>query len=122
VVFAAETGFRLASDPDTVRAPDIAFVAKARIDEVGDFEGFWPGAPDLAVEVTSPRDSFSEVEEKVQEYLSAGTGAVWVVDPIRRTVTVYRSLAETTILIEGDTADGGDIIPGFTCRIAEIFG
>ncbi|HSE35995.1 MAG TPA: Uma2 family endonuclease [Blastocatellia bacterium] len=122
VVFAAETGFRLASDPDTVRAPDVAFVANTRVEKAGEFDGFWPGAPDLAVEVMSPRDSYTGVEQKVLEYLSAGTRAVWVVDPSRRTVTVYRSLAETTILTEADTLDGGEIIPGFTCIIAEIFG
>ena len=122
VVFAAETGFRLATDPDTVRAPDIAFVTKARIDEVGVFEGFWPGAPDLAVEVISPGDSYTEVKEKVQEFLSAGARAVWVVDPRRHTITVYRSSMDITILTENDLLDGGDIIPGFNCRVAEVFG
>lgn len=121
IVFAAETGFRLASDPDTVRAPDIAFVSKRSVEEVGEFEGFWPGAPDLAVEVISPGDSYTEVEEKVEEYLRAGARAVWVVDPRRRTVTMYRSLTEIVILTENDTLDGGDIVPGFSCRVAEIF-
>ena len=122
VVFAAETGFLLATDPDTVRAPDVAFVCKARVDEVGEFEGFWPGAPDLAVEVISPGDSYSKVEEKVEEFLNAGARAVWVVDPRRRTITVYRSSIDITILTENDTLDGGDIIPGFSCRVAEVFG
>jgi len=122
VVFAAETGFRLANDPDTVRAPDIAFVAKIHVKEVAETEGFWPGAPDLAVEVISPRDSYSAVEQKAVEYLSAGTRAVWVVDPRRRTVTIYRSLTSITILTEADTLEGEDIISGFACRVAEIFG
>lgn len=122
VVFAAETGFRLATNPDTVRAPDVAFVTKARIEEIGDFEGFWPGAPDLAIEVISRGDPYTSVGAKVEEYLSAGTSAVWVVDPKRRTVTVYRSLANITILTEAESLEGGDIIPGFTCRITEIFG
>jgi len=122
VVFAAETGFMLATDPDTVRAPDVAFVTKTRIEEVGEFEGFWPGAPDLAVEVISPGDSYTEVEEKVEEYLNAGVRAVWVVNPRRRTITIYRSLTDITILTENDTLDGGDIIPGFSCRVAEVFG
>lgn len=121
VVFAAETGFLLSSDPDTVRAPDIAFVSKARIEEVGEFEGFWPGAPDLAVEVISPGDSYTEVEEKVEEYLRAGALGVWVVDPRRRTISVYRSLSDIAILNENDTLDGGDLIPGFSCRVIEIF-
>jgi Uma2 family endonuclease len=122
VVFAAETGFRLATDPDTVRAPDVAFVTRTRIEEAGEFEGFWPGAPDLAIEVISPGDSYTEVEEKVQEYLNAEARAVWVVDPRRRTITVYRSLNEITILTENDELDGEDIIPGFSCRVAEVFG
>ena len=111
----------LATNPDTVRAPDVAFVTKARVEEAGDFEGFWPGPPDLAVEVISPGDSYTEVEEKVEEYLNAGASAVWVVDPKRRTITVYRSLTEITILTENDTLDGEDIIPGFSCRAAEVF-
>ena len=122
VVFAAETGFRLATDPDTVRAPDVAFITKTRVEEVGKFEGFWPGAPDLAVEVISPADSYNEVKEKVEEYLNAGAGAVWVVDPRRRTIAVYRSLTEIAILTENDTLEGGDIIPGFGCCVAEVFG
>ena len=122
VVFAAETGFRLASEPDTVRAPDIAFVANTRVEEVGEFEGFWPGAPDLAVEVNSPFDAYTSVEEKVADFLNGGTQAVWVVDPRRRTVTVYRSASEITILTEDDTLNGCDIIAGFACRVAEIFG
>jgi Uma2 family endonuclease len=122
VVFAAETGFRLATDPDTVRAPDVAFVTRTRIEEAGEFEGFWPGAPDLAVEVISPGDLYIEVEEKVEEYLNAGARAVWVVDPRRRTITIYRSLTEITILTENDTIEGGDIIPGFSCPVAEVFG
>ena len=122
VVFAAETGFKLATDPDTVRAPDIAFVSKTRIEQLGEFEGFWPGPPDLAVEVISPGDSHATVENKVEEYLSAGTRAVWLVDPRRRTVTVYRSSSDSTILTEVDTLEGGDILPGFSCHVAEIFG
>ena len=122
VVFAAETGFRLASEPDTVRAPDIAFVAKSRVEEVGEFDGFWPGAPDLAVEVLSPFDACTIVEQKVGDYLNAGTRAVWVVDPRRRTVTVYRSSSDLTSLTDGDTLDGGDIVSGFACHVSEIFG
>lgn len=122
VVFAAETGFMLNTDPDTVRAPDIAFVSKSRIEEIGEFEGFWPGAPDLAVEVISPGDSYTDVEEKVQEFLNAGARAAWVVDPRRHMITVDRSSTDITRLTENDVLDGGDIIPGFSCRVAEAFG
>ena len=122
VVFAAETGFELATDPDTVRAPDIAFIAKSRIEEAGEFEGFWPGAPDLAVEVKSPGDSYIQIDEKAKEYLNAGARGVWVVDAGRRTITVYRSLTDIATLVENDALEGGDIVPGFSCRVAEVFG
>lgn len=121
VVYAAETGFKLASDPDTVRGADIAFVGKRRIEEAGEVEGYWPGAPDLAVEVISPGDTYTAVEEKVAEYLQAGTQAVWVVNPRRRTITVYRSLNDITILTEQDQLEGGDVIPGFRCSVREVF-
>jgi Uma2 family endonuclease len=71
-VYVADTGFLISSDPDTVRAPDVAFVSQKRLDEVGDVEGYWPGAPDLVVEVISPGDTYTEVEEKVLEWLEAG--------------------------------------------------
>lgn len=121
-VYAAETGFKLASNPDTVRAPDIAFVSKRRLEEVGEVEGYWPGAPDLAIEVISPHDTYADVEEKVAEYLEAGAQAVWVVNSRRRTVTMYRSPNDITMLTEHDTLDGGDVVPGFRCRVGEIFG
>src|SRR4029453_11213598 len=85
-VYAAETGFRLTSNPDTVRAPDIAFISRHRVEQVGDTAGYWPGPPDLAVEVLSPDDRVSEVEEKVSEWLSGGSQQVWVVSPKLRTV------------------------------------
>ena len=80
VVFAAETGFRLRSNPDTVRAPDVAFVSQERYALVGDVPGYWPGAPDLAIEVVSPSDNYAEVEEKVFDWLDAGTRLVIVFD------------------------------------------
>ncbi len=120
-VYAAETGFRLRSDPDTVRAPDVAFIIRRRVEVVGKAKGFWPGAPDLAVEVLSPDDRVSEVEEKVSEWLTAGSQQVWVVSPKLRTVTVYRSLTDITTLTETETLDGGDVVPGFTISVAEIF-
>ncbi len=120
-VYGAETGFKLATNPDTVRAPDIAFVRQEQIDRIGEPEGFWPEAPDLAVEVNSPGDTVSEVEEKVQEYLQAGTRMVWVISPRLRTVTVYRSLTEIKVLTEKDTLDGGDVVSGFRFGVSEIF-
>ncbi len=121
VCFGAETGFKIASDPDTVRAPDLAFVRRERIPETGIPKNFWATAPDLAVEVLSPGDTYSEVEEKVEDWLAAGARAVWVVDPKRRAVTVYRSLADVTRLWEADELDGGEVVPGFRCEVSEIF-
>lgn len=121
VVFGAETGFKLASNPDTVRAPDIAFVRRERIPPTGIPKGYWPGAPDLAVEVVSPGDTVYEVDEKVAEWLAAGASAVWVVNPKRRTVTIHRSLKDVVTLAEGDELDGQDVVPGFRCQVAEIF-
>ena len=121
VVFAAETGFRIGSDPDTVRAPDVAFVAKARIDEVGRVEGYWPGAPDLVVEVVSPNDRYTDVEEKTTDWLEAGSRMVLVVNPRKRIVTVYRSLSDITILTAGDTLVGADVVPGWEVKISDIF-
>jgi len=121
VCFGAETGFKIESDPDTVRAPDVAFVSRERIPESGVPRKFWQGAPDLAVEVVSPGDTYNEVEEKVEQWLGAGTRAVWIVNPRRRNVTVYRSTKDMTKLSESDELDGGDVVPGFRCKVSEIF-
>jgi Uma2 family endonuclease len=121
VVFGAETGFKLASDPDTVRAPDLAFVRRERIPQEGIPQGFWPGAPDLAVEVVSPSDTYTAVEEKVREWLDAGTRLVLVVNPRTRTVTVYAAQMQVTRLTESDLLTGGEVLPGFSCRVAELF-
>lgn len=120
-VYAAETGFILAQDPDTVRAPDAAFIRLERVEQVGRKKGYWIGPPDLAVEVVSPGDTVSEVEEKVAEWLDAETRIVWVVSPKLHTVTVYRSLTDIVTLTEKDSLDGGDVVPGFQIKIAEIF-
>ena len=120
-VYAAETGFKLTSDPDTVLAPDIAFIRKQRVDEIGDPTGYWPGPPDLAAEVISPSDTVREVETKVAEWLEFGTRLVWVVSPKLRNITVYRSLTDIEILTEKDTLDGGDVVPRFQIEVAEIF-
>jgi Uma2 family endonuclease len=120
-VYAAETGFKLSSNPDTVLAPDIAFIRQQRVDEVGETKGYWPGAPELAVEVLSPDDTLAEVEEKVSEWLAAGTRQVWGVSPNLRTITVYRSTTDISALSEKDLLDGGDVLPGFRIEVKEIF-
>jgi Uma2 family endonuclease len=120
-VYAAETGFKLESNPDTVRAPDIAFVRLERAQQKGRPKGFWPGAPDLAVEVVSPGDTVGEVEEKVAEWLAGGARMVWVISPKLQNVTVYRSLTDVVTLTMKDILDGADVVPGFQINVAEIF-
>ncbi|HKR02531.1 MAG TPA: Uma2 family endonuclease [Pyrinomonadaceae bacterium] len=120
-IYLAETGFKLQSNPDTVRAPDIAFIRQERFEQAGNTPGYWSGAPDLAVEVNTPGDTVAEVEEKVTEWLAAGTRMVWVVSPKLKTVTVYRSLTDIVMLTEKDTLDGGEVVPGFQIPVAEIF-
>ncbi len=121
VVYVAETGFLLATNPDTVRAPDVAFVSQKRIEAAGEVSGYWPGAPDLAVEVISPGDTYTEVEEKVFDWLEAGTKMVMIVNPRKRAVTVYRSLTAIITLIGNDTLDGQDVVPGWTLPIQQLF-
>lgn len=121
VALAAETGFRLESDPDTVRAPDVAFVRRDRAANVVEGSSYFRGAPDLAVEVVSPGDSFSEVEEKVFDWLDAGCRMVVVVNPRKRTTTVFRSRSEIVVLTESDELDGGDVVPGWRLPVRGIF-
>lgn len=119
-VFGPDTGFTIFRSPDTVRAPDVAFVAGGRFEE-GLPTGYVPFAPDLAVEVVSPSNTASELQEKVLDYLAAGTRLVWVVDPRRETVTVYRSRDEIRILGREDALDAPDILAGFHLELAELF-
>ncbi|HEX2205050.1 MAG TPA: Uma2 family endonuclease [Longimicrobium sp.] len=118
--YAAETGFRLASNPDTVLAPDVSFVRSERLPEL-QAEGLISGPPDLAVEVVSPRDSFGDVQAKVFEWLAAGCRMVVVVDPRRRASTVYRSRSDVVLLTENDVLDGDDVVPGWTLPLRELF-
>jgi Uma2 family endonuclease len=120
-VYAAETGFQIASNPDTVRAPDAAFVRQSRSEEIGNIRSYYPGAPDLAVEVISPSDTYTQVEDKVLDWLNAGTAAVVVVNPRQQTVTVYRSLTEIVILTRDDELDLDDVVPGWSLPVKELF-
>jgi len=120
-VYTAETGFLISSNPDTVRAPDVAFVSQAKLDELGDMDGFLPCAPDLVVEVVSPSDSYAEVEDKVSDWLAAGSRMVVVVYPRKRSAKVYRSAADITVLMENDILDGGDVVPGWSMALKDIF-
>src|SRR6266516_1267950 len=118
-VFAAETGFALARGPDTVRAPDIAFVRRERLPEPIPV-GFPEFAPDLVVEVLSPGDRPGEVLAKVADWLSAGTRLVWVVDPERRLALVYRHDGTEATIAGAEVLDGEDVLPGFSCPLETI--
>lgn len=121
IVLTGESGFLIGRDPDTVRAPDVAFIRRDRIPPSGIPTTYWPGPPDLVVEVISPGDTYLEVEEKVAMWLEAGATMVWVVNPRRRIVVAHRSLTDITVLTEDGMLDGGEVIPGFRCRVADIF-
>jgi Uma2 family endonuclease len=121
-VYSSETGFVLQREPDTVRAPDAAFLARARLEAAGSVAGFWPGPPDLAVEVVSPSDLYTEVEEKVMAWLEHGTRMVIVLNPRRRTAAVHRPGAPVTVLGTGAVLDGGDVVPGWRLPLAVVFG
>ena len=116
----AEAGFKLASNPDTVRGPDVAFIRRDRIPDP-EPTGFAHFAPDLVVEVISPGDRAGEVLAKVADWLSAGTRLVWVLDPARRVARVYRADGTEQILTADESLDGGDVVPGFSCPLREIF-
>ncbi len=122
-LFAGDTGFVLRHDPDTVRAPDVAFVRADRLPMEGldSDAGYLELAPDLAAEVASPSDTVKELGEKVSEYLDVGVRLVWVVDPANRTVTTYGADRSARLLTENDTLDGGDVVPGFRCAVADLF-
>ena len=120
VVYAAETGFVLARDPDTVRAPDVAFVVKDRLPEP-DSSGFAELAPDLVVEVLSPDDRPGEVLAKVGDWLNAGTRLVWVVDAVRRQIRVYRENGSQSVVAGSERLDGEDVVPGFSCALDATF-
>lgn len=120
-VYAAETGFFIARDPDIVLAPDAAFVQSRRLRDDRDRSTFVEIPPDLVVEVNSPSDRISDVTDKVMIYLDAGVRMVWVVDPRRRIVTVYIPDHTAKILTTDDELDGGDVLPGFRLAVSEIF-
>lgn len=120
-VFGAKTGFLLEADTDTARAPDGAFVSRERAQAAGRMTGYWPGAPDLAIEVISPNDLYTEVEEKVAMWLAHDTRMVIVVNPRGRTVAAHRSATEVRHLTADDVLDGEDVVPGWSVPVKELF-
>jgi Uma2 family endonuclease len=121
VAFAAETGYRVNRDPDTVLAPDASFLTTARIPEDGITQGYIAAAPDLVVEVVSPSDTVTRVQQKVQSWFGYGTQLVWVVEPATQTVTVYRPDGSARVLQRQDTLDGEAVLPGFSYPLARLF-
>ncbi len=122
VVVGAETGFVVARDPDTVRAPDAAFVRADRVAPGRLPETYWPGPPDVAVEVVSPNDRPADVTAKALEWLAAGTQVVVVLDPRRRVATLYRSRSDIRTLASDERLDLDPELPGFAVVVAELFG
>jgi Uma2 family endonuclease len=116
-----EVGFTLARKPDTVRGPDVAFLSKARIPSPVP-TGFVQGSPDLALEVLSPDDRPSSVRRKVEQYLTSGASLVVIVDPAHHAVTLHRRLSPpVTVRRNDDRLDLGDVVPGFSCTLADFF-
>jgi Uma2 family endonuclease len=119
-VSTAEAGFLISRNPDTVRAPDVAFVRAERIPPGGQ-KKFFEGPPDLAVEVLSPDDRSSEVNAKIHDWLEAGCVQVWVVDPQTKCVMVYRGIRDISVFTESENLTATDLLPGFSLPISEIF-
>jgi Uma2 family endonuclease len=117
VICGAETGFKLESDPDTVRAPDIAFIPKERVE---DPETFGSGSPELAVEVLSPSERKTQIAEKTSQWLACGAKAVWNVNPRKRTVEIFHADGQRWLLHEGDELVD-DTVPGFRILVSRIF-
>jgi len=120
-VLMAETGFILSEEPVTLRAPDVAFVRRERV-PTGDLpEQFAHFAPDLVVEVLSPSDTYSALAEKVGDWLEAGVALVWVVDPQGKKGYIYRKEQPVRVVGDDEILSGEDVLPGFECRVSEIF-
>lgn len=118
-VVSGDTGFKLASDPDTVRAPDVAFISRERLPDP-QTRGFPALGPDLVIEVLSPDDRPGETLAKVGDWLEGGARLVWVIDPERRVARVYRPDGTETHLAQTGTLDGEDVLPGFSCTLMSI--
>ncbi len=121
LVFAAETGFKIEEDPDTVHAPDVAFLRRERVEEVGEVTGYWPGAPDLTVRVVSPNDLYTELEEKASGWLEAGTRMVLVVNPRNETISIRRPGPDISLLDKDNVLDGGGVVPGWSLPVRDVF-
>ena len=115
-----DCGYLVSRNPDTVRAPDVGFISAARAQAAPE-EHYWPLAPDLAVEVLSPSDTTYEVDEKTQDWLAAGSRAVWIVNPRQRTILVYQPASSPVLYRAGETLNAGDVVPGFRLKVDDAF-
>ncbi|MBA3416853.1 MAG: Uma2 family endonuclease [Chloroflexia bacterium] len=120
-IIGPEGGFVLDRRPDIVLAPDLAFVRADRLPPMADRTSYAEMSPDLAIEVLSPSNRAQEMLDKVLLYLEAGTRLVWIFDPNREAVTVHTPDRVARTLLVGDTLDGGDVLPGFSLPVAELF-
>ena len=121
IVCAAETGFPLKRNPDTVRAPDLAFVSQTRVDQVGTVKGYWPGCPDLVAEVVSPNDKYSEVQAKALAWIEAGCRVVWIVDPKQKQVTEFRSETLIRVFTVKDRLAASEIFGDWSIEVGKLF-
>lgn len=118
-LFSQDTGFQITSNPDSVRAPDVAFMSKTRQPEIQK-RGYAPLAPDLVAEILTPDDRPGEVLSKVGDWLLAGVRLVFVIDPVRREVRVYRADDSQSVVAEGGRLEGEDVLPGFSCGLGDF--
>ena len=115
-----EVGIYIRRDPDTVRAADILFISGERYARKGE-SAYLDVAPDLVVEIMSPGDVWSNVMQKLREYLGIGVRLVWIVDPPSRSVYAYRALTDVREFTADDTLPGDDVLPGFSVKVSELF-
>ena len=120
-IVASDAGFLLEKEPDTVREPDVAFISAHRLPPDQDVPGYFEGPPDLAVEIASPSDSPRQLFDKARMWISFGVPLVWTVDPEARTLDVHQPNQPLIRLSTDDLLDGGQVLPGFTCTVADLF-
>lgn len=121
ITTSSETGYKLSSNPDTVKAPDMAFKSNKTLSKGDIVKGYSEIMPDLVVEVNSPADKFIRIIKKVDSWLKAGVKEVWVFDPEERSIAIYKDNSRTRILDINDELDRTDILPGFKCSVREFF-
>ncbi len=117
--FNSDTGFILSMEPSIVRAPDVSFVRTERLPDVP--TGYIPVPPDIAMEIVSPTDRFNDVQQKVRDYLEAGTTVIWLIQPRTRSLTIYRKSSPPSELSENDDLTDQELLPGFEIPVARLF-